>query len=144
MTREHGRKWQYGGVSDTYALGNSATFEITRLRQIVGALAKWCVDVDGDRLAEIGNGEVVQVAVPQGPHKVMIWKKSGRACSNELDVNVEPGGVCALVCRINPGYVSTELGGLSALPAQIRTLRSAASSGWVARGMIELLKDAGR
>jgi hypothetical protein len=128
-------------VSDTHAPGDSATLEITRVRQVVGALAKWWVDVDGNHVAEIANGKVVRLAISRGPHKVMIWKKNGRACSNEFDVDMESGGVGVLTCRIDPNYVSTELGGLSKLPAQIRTLRSAVSSGWVVRGMIELFDD---
>jgi hypothetical protein len=126
-------------VSDTDAQGESATLEITRRRQIVDVLAKWVVDVDGDRLAEIRGGEVVRLAIPQGPHKVIIWKKSGRACINELDVDLMPDRLSELTCRINPNYLSTWLGGLSALPAQMRTLRSAASSGGVVTGMIELI-----
>lgn len=116
----------------------SATLEIIRCRQFVGAFAKWCVNVDGTRLVEIANGKIVCIDVPKGSHKVMISTKSGRACSNELDVDLESGGVSALTCRINPGYVSTEMGGLSALPAQVRSFRSAASSGDVVSGMIEL------
>jgi hypothetical protein len=125
-------------VSDTNAKGDSATLEITRRRQVVGAFAKWVVNVDGDRLAQVRSGQVVRVAIPQGPHKVTISTKSGLACSNELDVDLKPGSLSALTCGINPSYVSTFLGGLSALPAQVRTLRSDASSGGVVKGMIEL------
>jgi hypothetical protein len=125
-------------MTDSESPGTSASLEITRRREVVDALAKWWVNVDGNRLAVVANGEVVRVAISHGPHKVMIWKKSGRACSNEVDVDLEPGGVGALTCRINPSFVSTELGGLSAFPAQIRILRSFVSSGWVAKGMIEL------
>ena len=133
-------KWcQHKRVTD--ADPHAAATFITRRRHALGALAKWYVEVDGNRLAKIANGKVVRVAVAQGPHKVVVCTKSGLSCSNELDLDSQPGGASALICRINPSFVGTYFGGLSALPTQIRNLRSAAGSGGVVRGMIELVDD---
>lgn len=113
-----------------------AVLSVTRRRQLIGVLNTWDVHVDGIPVASLPSGKTVSVDVSSGTHTVVIWKKSGRARSNEFEIDVTPACRRALRCQIDPGFVNMTFTG--SISTNLSALRAAVSDGGVVKGSIEL------
>jgi hypothetical protein len=80
----------------------TATVQITRLKQaFVGRAIAMHLEVDGERVASVDNGETVDVTIPAGPHVLQAasWLESMGNRSDELEVILAPGAEVKLRMR---------------------------------------------
>ena len=100
--------------------------------------------IDGVWVGSCPKGETVRFEVPAGPHRVKIWRRGGGGCSPDLEVDLAPGSVRALVCHVNrERWASLYSGGVRVRNrAQIDFLRKTINDGWIARDAIALHEGA--
>lgn len=67
----------------------------------IGIAHAWDVFVDGDRVGMSTNGKAIRVTVQPGIRTVTIWNRRRKACSDDLALDVQPGTVRYLHCRVN-------------------------------------------
>ena len=77
---------------------DSALLRVTRLRDgITGALLPFRILVDGRVVGRVKRGEVVEIVIPPGEHRVQVTQSG--VSSREWGLDVGPGEVGSFVCR---------------------------------------------
>lgn len=81
----------------------AATLVVQRLKQTyLGRLAGIVLEVDGERLAEIPNGETIELQIPSGPHTVRasaLFRGKTGTHSPPLELDFVPSGTLTLRVR---------------------------------------------
>jgi hypothetical protein len=87
------------GPDPTEAL---AEIEVARQFNLwMGIALTWDVYVDNSLMGTCKNGKAIRFQVQPGWRTLVVWSQRRKACSNVLQLDVQPGTVRHLHCRIN-------------------------------------------
>ena len=67
----------------------------------MGIALTWDVYVDNSLMGTCKNGKSIRFQVQPGWRTLIIWSQRRKACSNVLQLDVRPGTMRYLCCRIN-------------------------------------------
>jgi len=67
----------------------------------MGIALAWDVFVDDAWMGACKNGRKIRFQVQPGLHTFKVWTQRRKACSNDLRIDVQPGPVRHLQCRMN-------------------------------------------
>ena len=88
--------------SDADHFGSPAEIEVSRQFNLwMGIALAWDVFVDDTWMGTCKNGKTIRFQVLPGIRIFKVWTQGRKACSGDLQLDVRPGSVHYLLCRMN-------------------------------------------